>query len=186
MARRSSGFIRGHRAPRRKTSWEQGPGKVAAQTDFTASNSILVDTASVPTIAELTVARLRGRLQAFLATASGAGDAYSGAFGIGVVASSAFTAGAGSTPTPIDEIGWEGWLYWTAVQLVAADVIDGTASTDGSSMGALMGGINIDVDSKAMRKVDADQTIYGVLQLTEVGTATVKWRFNSRMLVMLP
>jgi hypothetical protein len=41
------------------------------------------------------------------------------------------------------------------------------------------------VDSKAMRKVNADQVIFGSFGAIEVGAATVNFDFDSRLLFLL-
>ena len=44
----------------------------------------------------------------------------------------------------------------------------------------------IQVDTKAMRKFNADQTLMAVIDVVEVGTAVMQFHFNSRMLTKLP
>ena len=47
----------------------------------------------------------------------------------------------------------------------------------------MTGANKIEVDSKAMRKFNADESIYGAIEVIEVGTATMQFAFCSRMLV---
>jgi len=42
------------------------------------------------------------------------------------------------------------------------------------------------VDTKAMRKLDLGDVIFAVAQVTELGAATMRVFFDSRLLVMLP
>ena len=45
--------------------------------------------------------------------------------------------------------------------------------------------IRVDVDSKAMRKCSVDETIFAVIEVAELGTASLSWSFNSRLLFKL-
>ena len=117
-----------------------------------------------------------------LTSAAAALDGFAGAFGIGVITAAAFTAGVGSVPTPITEIGWDGWLYHQFIDLRAPGLIDGSAAVDVDIMLSTTAAVRIPVDSKAMRKIGIDEVTFGVLEVIEVGTAALSWRFNSRIL----
>jgi len=134
----------------------------------------------------VTLIRTRGRLQLYLEAATSGRDGFSGAFGIGVATTAAVVAGAASVPTPITEQDWEGWLFWTAIQLHAGDPITGDAVVDADLVNVQTAVQIVDIDSKAMRKLGEDMTIYGALEVTEVGTATLDWSVDSRMLFKLP
>jgi len=122
-----------------------------------------------------TFIRLRGLLDWFLVSSTSAGDGFFGAFGVGVVATPAFTAGAASLPGPITEADWDGWLYHTFVS-----IHEGSPDGPGNA-----GDQRIEVDSKAMRKADGDMTLVAVLEIVEIGTASASLFFDSRMLVKL-
>ena len=174
----SNGFRRGHRGsvPRRKTSWELGPGS-CVRTLVSGVGASFIGDAVQPTIDGLTQARLRGRLHAMLLTGTAAGDGFCGAFGIGLATAAAVAAGAASVPTPITEQAWDGWLYWMPIQLA----VQGTTTFEAVSYQL------IDVDTKAMRKLNEEDAIYAMVEIeNEEGTATAEFLFDSRSLLMIP
>ena len=68
-----------------------------------------------------------------------------GAFGIGIVSAEALAAGIGSIPLPFTDADWGGWMVlqpWAFRLDVTTDV------------GRLLSSFQIEVDSKAMRKVE--------------------------------
>ena len=180
---RRRGSFQGRQSVRRLTGWEEGIGSVGEQTSLSSSTTILVSSGLSILEDGFTLVRTRGSLLLQLGTADAQGSGYAGAFGIGVATTPAFVAGAGAVPGPITEQDWDGWLYWAPVQLTAAGVITAVANT---AMDAQTGVQRIDFDSKAMRKLTEDDTIYGALEVTEVATATLRWRCDSRMLFKLP
>jgi len=184
LARRLSRPFRTH--PRRKTAWEETLGSGSALQSPISSTSIVLAQGFAFTAEELTIARTRGRLSLFLDTATALGG-FVGAFGIAVVSSPAFAAGGGSVPTPVTEANWDGWMFWTPIQLVSADAIAGAGvSLAGNQVNSVSAALNIEIDSKAMRKVGNNMTVMAALQVTELGTATMQWLINARQLVMLP
>ena len=183
MARRSVFPLGRGQSQRRRVGWEEGIGQVADQTNFTGSASDLVSSALTVLLDGLTLVRTRGVLQFSLLTASAPSEGFAGAFGIGVATTAAVTAGASSVPTPITEQSWDGWLYWVAIKAVSMSVVD---QTDDSPLNVGLASQTIHVDSKAMRKLREDDSIYGAMELTEIGTATLRWAFDSRMLIKLP
>ena len=160
-------------------------GQVGAQSQISSSNSVLVSSALVSLQDGLTVVRQRGMLTAWIVSATGAGDGFSGAFGIGVATADAIAAGAASVPTPITEQDWDGWMYWHAISVKSAGVIDGTAANDGDSINAIVAAQRLEIDIKAMRKLDENQALYGALEVTEVGTSILHWQMDSRVLFKL-
>jgi hypothetical protein len=109
-----------------------------------------------------------------LSSVAAALDGFTGAFGIGVINKTAFAAGVASVPTPIVEQAWDGWIFWHAFALLAP-----SGTLDGNNR------MEIPVDTKAMRKLDDESTIYGVLEVQEVGTAVMtphqKWLQHPRL-----
>ena len=174
------------RSVRRKSAWSQGPGSTAVQTQLTGTSAVLVGQGATITLDGITQVRLRGLLSMHLPSASAALDGYAGAFGIAIVTLAAFNVGVTAVPTPITEVGWDGWLYHTFFDLRAPGLIDGTASVDVDNMLPTTAALRIDVDAKAMRKGKVDEVTVGVIEATEVGTALLSWRFNSRLLDKLP
>jgi len=69
---------------------------------------------------------------------------------------------------------------------MAATIIAGAVATDGDAMNTVTAALRIEVDSRAMRKLEVSQTVYCCLEVLEIGTATMSWAFNSRQLVKLP
>ena len=174
MARARRDFRQG---PRRGRGWASGPGGTAITTVSSTSEVFLG--AALEVVADgQTLARTRGRLLAQLDVAAAIGEGFTGAFGIGVATFAAVTAGINSVPTPITEQDWDGWLFWSAIQVIAGD-----ASDVGLSRGATQ---IIDVDSKAMRKLKDDMAIYACVDMVEIGTSQVRIFFDSRMLFLLP
>ena len=167
---------RGLSIPRRLTSWEEGPGGVAA-TAFSSTGSLFLGSAVAPLTAGLTIVRIRGRFTIFLGLVTAAGDGFQGAMGIGIATTAAVTAGIGSIPTPISEQGDETWLYWTPISVHGA-VVSSTALGEESKM-------DIVVDTKAMRKFDQGMSIYAALEMTEIGTSSGSAFFDSRALLKL-
>ena len=165
------------RGPRRKTAWSLGPGGTGAG-PISASGSAFVGAGLVPTIEGGTWVRLRGELLLSLVSAVNPLDGFRGAFGIGVVSLPAFVAGIASVPTPITEADDENWIYHRFFTLFTGD------GTEGNFFGPSFD--RIEVDTKAMRRVDTDRVFYSVIEVVEVGAAVMDVSFNSRMLVKLP
>ena len=185
---RGSGF-RSHRSQRRKTSWNIGPqsGVDGAPQTLSGTNVDLATGGAVVVAEGVTLVRTRGELAMHLEVAS-LQDGFHGAFGIAVATSTAFTAGIGSLPTPLDEESWDGWLYHRYFSLLAGGIVAAaTAATQQNQINSTSAALRFEVDSKAMRKLQVDQTIYAALQVVEFGaSAQMVWSFNSRMLVKLP
>jgi len=174
------------RTPRRRSEWGLGPGG-SAITQLTGTGSVFLGSGIVSSTLPITVVRIRGELLLFLSSATAALDGYTGAFGIGRVATSAFSAGITAVPTPVAEQSWEGWLYHRYFSITAATPMDGQAATDTDVLNNVTAALRIEVDTKAMRKLEEDeQTIYAALEAVEVGGATLKMFFDSRMLALMP
>jgi len=162
---RSSGIAKG---------WDSGPGG-SALTTLTASGSALLGSGVSAVSSELTVIRTRGRFHSFMLGAGVSdGDGYFGAIGIGKCTLAAFTAGIASVPTPITEIGWDGWLWHSIFGVHNPDL------TFGGSPATVH---DEAIDSKAMRKFDTLEVLYAAVEVVEIGTATLNIFFDTRMLV---
>ncbi len=122
--------------------------------------------------------RLRGDLLIWLGLATAPGDGFTGAFGIAKVTDDAFGVGASAVPLPIDDEGSDVWLYHRYFSLHGPVV----SSTEANSPANVF---RAEVDSKAMRKLTIDETIYAAVQVVETGTATAILTFNSRALFKL-
>ena len=125
----------------------------------------------------LTLVRTRGQFEAFLVASTAAGDGFSGAIGIGIVSAPAFAIGVTAVPMPIGEIEWDGWLYHRFFAVHAPGT--GTASSSEVRQ-------RVEIDSKAMRKVGREEVIYAAVEVFITGTASLKVRLFSRVLLKLP
>ena len=186
---RGSGFRTTRaRSSRRKVSWTLGPqtGVDGASQGISASSSVIATGGAAVIEEGITLVRTRGDLNLFLTSATTAGDGFHGAFGIAVVTDQAFTAGILSVPTPITEESWNGWLYHRYFSLFAGGTIAAaTAAQQADQVNGTSAALHIEVDSKAMRKLNVDQTLYAVIEVVELGAAGMDWAFNSRMLMKL-
>jgi len=184
---RSRGFVSRSRGPRRKLSWTIGvqTGTDGSAQVLSSTSSQVFTGAAVVALDGTTLVRTRGEFLIFLKSATTAAAGFHGAFGIGVGNTAAVAAGVGSIPTPIDEENWDGWLYHRYFSCISHGVIDGTVSNDGDAINATSAAVRIEVDSKAMRKLSIEQTVFGAIQVLEAGTATAEFFFNSRQLVKL-
>ena len=177
------------RSQRRKTEWNIGPqtGVDGARQNIASSVAVLATGTAVVVGSGSTMVRLRGDLNLYLRLAGSAGDGFHGAFGIAVATSAAVTAGVASLPSPITEEAWDGWLYHRYFSCFAAGPIAAaTAAQQADQVNASGAALHEAVDSKAMRKLEVDQTIYAALEVIELGVSSIDWAFNSRILVKLP
>ncbi len=176
------------RAPRRQSSWTAGPGGgTGAEHTIGASSSStsLWSTGLIPLEEGLTIVRIRGELLAFLTAATAALDGFVCGFGITLVSDEAFAAGAASIPSPIDDIDYDEWMYYTTFSLKASAIIAGGAAEDHDSMLAVTAAKRIEIDNKAMRKFPVGKTMVALLEVQEIGTAVVSADLDIRTLVKL-
>ena len=175
MARTRRGSHPGN-AVRRKTSWEQGPGG-QTNTTLTGNGATILGFGVFPTIPGLTIGRIRGLWGITFNAATAIGDGYTGAFGLGIVTVSVFTIGVTAVPAPIADAEWDGWMYH--------EFFDIRAGLDVALNSAILQ--QHTVDTKAMRKIpDEEYLLYGIIEVTEQGTAQIEVSFDSRFLVFLP
>jgi len=180
---RPRGFPRGLRMTnRRQTSWDLGPGG-AAPTAFSTSTSAFLGSAIAILIDGLTIVRLRGDFMAYMTLSSSALDGFQGAFGIAIANTQAVVAGAASVLQPLTNADWDGWMYhrFFFVKSPSAFSAGGNLSVAKESTV-----LKWDVDTKAMRKITTDESVYAMLEVAEVGTSGMDVHFDSRMLFKLP
>ena len=173
---------------RRKTSWEIGAqtGVDGASTNITSSGATLAGGGAAATLDGLTLVRTRGDLNLFITTSNGVGNGFHGAFGIGIGNENAFAAGAASLLTPLTDEEWDGWIYHRYFGVFSGGTIAAaTAAQQADQVNAVSGALHIEVDSKAMRKLTQQDTIYAMLEVVELGTCSMEWAFNSRSLIKL-
>ncbi len=133
------------RFPKRLTQWI-GSADQGVQSVATGATAILEQNA---TLGGTTIVRTRGIMS--IAGQSGAADlVIKGAIGFGLVSDQAFAAGAASVPGPWSDPDWAGWFLWQAFrwQLEFAD-----------ATGRQLFDRIFQFDSKAMRKVGANETL---------------------------
>ena len=179
MARSTSRFHRPIQTQRRKTSWTFGPR--AQNVSITTTTPVIWPIGSSIIADGLTLVRTRGFCNLFLNATSTVSGGFVGAVGIGIVSDQAFTAGIASVPTPITEIGWDGWLWYHSFSLQAITATE----ADGSN--AFANVEKIIIDSKSMRKIGDNETLFGAVEMrAEVGAATVSMDAETRQLFKLP
>jgi len=185
MALRSrSGSFRG-RTPKRITAWEQGPGSTLKTTISAATPSAVLGFGIQPLVEGLTIVRLRGAMQCFmnLENVMTVGEGFHCALGIGVVTNEAFAVGLAALPTPLDDAGFDMWMYHRFFDLHIAE-----ATGVGVQVGtAGLSSIQFEVDTKAMRKITVGETLYMVIESAAIsGTPSADTYFDSRVLFKLP
>ena len=185
---RLRGFRPQIRSQRRKANWTVGPqsGADGVPIALSASSKVLMGVGAVVLDSGITLVRTRGELMILLKTSSNAAGGFVGAFGLCVVTDQAFAAGVGSIPGPVADDDWDGWFYHRYLALGSGGAIAAAAAADEDQVNSVTAALRVEVDSKAMRKLTVGQTIVGMLELAEQGTATASIFFNSRMLVKLP
>jgi len=62
----------------------------------------------------------------------------------------------------------------------------GGVSTTPNQVHNVTAALRIDLDSKAMRKWLENMALFAMIEVTEVGTVTLGWSLNTRVLVKLP
>ena len=139
------------RSARRKTTWV-GPAD-QDWVDVAGGTAVIVASftpaTGVPSMAEPTLVRTRGEV-ALAVDSIAVAIKVVGAYGLAVVSTASFTAGVASIPTPWSDPGWDGWFVWRSFSLKLAVA---------SGVGFDMIQHTQEVDSKAMRKVTAAETI---------------------------
>ena len=180
MARLRSGRFPARGRSWRRTGWEPGPGDGTLQSISSNTTTILGSGIELLTDGS-TVGRIRGSIIAIVTAGTAATSGFHLTYGIGIVTADAFGVGQSAMPSPSADADWEGWLWWhtTWVGLVTATIADGA-----NAVGAV---VRIPIDTKAMRKIDSNETIFlNVQSADEIGTAVVSTAGDTRMLLILP
>ena len=117
--------------------------------------------------------RTRGFIHYFLNAATAQGDGFFGAVGLGITTGFAFAAGSASCPGPLTESDWDGWFWHSFfdVRLAETSLFNSFAHQ------------RIEIDSKAMRKLDSQDVIFGMTEVLESGTAVLEMHGDTRLLV---
>ena len=176
MARRS-GFHRPTQA-RRLTSWGLGPNAVDISIAATGKQ-IFTTGVQLANEVRATIVRLRGYCGIYLNSASVVGSGFSGAVGFGIVSLEAFTVGVTAMPGPVDDMEWPGWMFHRFFDLRTI------TATIGDGVNASACDASFEIDSKAMRKIGANEVFVGMIEVTEQTSAQVEIQCDTRMLVKL-
>ena len=173
---------------RRKTDWGVGPctGTGGSAQAVTSAGTLLATEGVSASIPGLTLVRTRGELLIYLSSVAAPEDGFVGAMGIGVVTDEAFAAGVAAMPTPITDEGSDVWLYHTYFQVIAGGLMSGAAAVDRTSLNPATAVFRRSIDSKAMRKVTVEDTLFATFEFAETGTATMQLHLCTRMLFKLP
>ncbi len=149
--RRTRGFSRGPSSHRRLNEWVAPPLQeyiAVASAGATIISQMNIEEAT-------TIVRTRGMVsikpQAFSADLSTVG-----AFGVGVVSAEALTIGTTAIPEPYSDADWGGWLMWESFAYHFE-----VQSAVGTQFPA---SIQINVDSKGMRKVGSNEALVFVAE----------------------
>ena len=150
--RRSFGGGRFSRGERRLTQW----GGLAAQgfVNVAAAGATLLS--SITFEAPGTLVRARGRISLALQAYSADLEVV-GAFGMGMVSREALDIGVTALPEPFTDADWGGWMVWQPFAL-RFEFLDGTGTVGGLTDWSL------EIDSKAMRKVEANTALVFVAE----------------------
>ncbi len=175
---RSRGFARRGftGSTRRKSGWSLGPQGLSAS--LAATGSAIVANGAAATVDGLTVIRTRGNWTIDVSVLPDLGtNQFELGLGLMVATSAAFSVGITALPTPLTDIGFDGWLWhWNGIAGVVPGMVRSTAT----------GVVSVEVDSKAMRKITFGQVVVGIVEVIETGTAgTLVTELESRMLSKL-
>jgi len=163
MARRGLRPISVGRGKRRSSTWvgpaDQNYISVASNTKVIIASF----DAAINGLTSPTVVRTRGMVSV-KPTNTGASLNYGGAFGVAIVTDRAFAAGAASVPGPFTDSGWDGWFVLGFFQ--HNWLFPGTSTSE------VYSDVDVQVDSKAMRKITDDETLILVCE-SQVGALDV-------------
>jgi len=149
--------------PKRQTTWigpaDQGYIALASTTKVLLASF----DPSAAGLVKPTVVRTRGPLSVRPNVYSADVDIV-GAFGVAVVSDQAFGIGITAIPGPFDDANWDGWFVWQSFSY-RFELVDGTGDFYPASS-------EIEIDSKAMRKISQNETIVLVMQ-SQVGAMSI-------------
>ena len=167
-------------SPRRRVGWNEGPGGFNEIPITVTTSSVSILGLGQTLLADgFTLVRTRGLIQLALTANTAAGDGFQGAFGICVVFAESFGVGVTAIPDPVTDMNWDGWLWHSFFSLIQGSVFSAQVS-------AGSGNKTLEIDSKAMRKLRASDTIVLVGEFIETGTAVMIVSGTTRILLKLP
>ncbi len=138
------------KSPARLTTWI-GP---ADQNYLVVGAGAKILLASFAFEEPLTIVRTRG-MMSYIPTDPSLNGRLAGAIGMGVVSAEALAIGVTALPGPFSNADWGGWFVWRSF----AGVWDVT-----TDIGRAITSFTMEIDSKAMRKVDANSALVVVVE----------------------
>ena len=151
MARARRFAPSGVRGPKRLTQWV-GPADQGYIALPSAAGSVLI--ANLPFEEPTTIVRTRGVVSVRI-TAYGLDVDVHGAFGIGIVSAEALAVGVTAMPTPLRDADWGGWFVWRSFAFHWEFQ---------SAAGERMASYEMEIDSKAMRKITPNEALVVVAE----------------------
>ncbi len=139
--------------------WSSIPGLI-----LSSAAGGLLQGGSLAFLAPATILRCRGYVQAMFDETAQPGDQAVLTYGLGIVSSDAFAAGAASMPDPAGEPEYP-WLWWGEIFLESR-----WATGAGNPQPAGWGPdrMRLDVDTKAMRKVKPGESLMWAIEVVSV------------------
>jgi len=129
------------------------------------------------TVDGVTVIRTRGLIELTISAATAGLDGYAGAFGIAICSNDAFAVGVTAVPTPISDVAWDGWMWHQFFSVHAPAAFQATGTGPYAT--------TIEIDCKAMRKINVGETLYMAVEATEIGACVLTVRADTRILSKL-
>jgi len=142
--------------------------EVSTATTFAGASLAFTDPA--------TILRCRGYVSGQMDETKQAGDQIRLIFGLGIASTDAVAAGGGSMPDPGGEPNYP-WLWWGSLEL------ESTVAASEEAFGSTM--MKVEVDTKAMRKIEPGQSLFWVLQTAGLAGApvTIVKMYQTRVLI---
>jgi len=161
------------RGARRESEWFSVP---FSSTTMTALGGTLISSLNAAALALRPFTVVRTRLELFVVSdQEGASEVYNGALGMAVVSDQAAAIGVTAIPTPVTDLASD---LWFVHQPFFGSIVVITA------IGAINEGWPYTVDSKAMRKVNGDQDVVIVGEVSGISSGATL-QMAGRMLVKL-
>ncbi len=176
------------RRERRPTDWMAATADFSSLGSVTSGAQLVLSATSISegTLGHRTIVRIRGCIHLELAIETAAATLQEVGVGIALVDDRALavSSGAGAgLPQPIDDEDFEDWMWWWCGYLGTV----GNPQAEVVTHRPRLGGVDLVVDSKAMRKWDENQTLVWIVQNKPIdGTATeIDAVAHGRMLLKL-
>ncbi len=149
------GFVRGIKPPQRQIASFAVAGNGTITFGAALIGTIAGSVGLALTVAAGTLVRTRGSFRPALAASGSNQNVISGAFGIIVVSSEAFTAGLASLPTPLADPERD-WVVWQPFTLYGDGTAQGEAATGAT--------LDFPFDSRGMRKMKTNDVMAPVFE----------------------